>query len=118
MLDKVERFDAPDTCWDWLSGNRPTPEQFGRASVVGLFQARSHPDWDLPSVGAALVSTEEATVSDFLAELSDTSVCSIYHAVRQLRYGGVGVRRSAEAVLQERSGSCSGKHLALAQVCI
>jgi hypothetical protein len=28
--------------------------------------------------------------------------------------GGVGVRRSAESVLQARSGSCSGKHLALA----
>ena len=60
----------------------------GRLAIVGMFQARSHPEWELPTVGAPLLTTEEAAVHAFLAELGDTSVGTIYHAVRQLRYGG------------------------------
>jgi hypothetical protein len=54
----------------------------GRLAVVGMFQARSHPEWEL-SKNLPVSSSAHA----FLSELSDTSVTTIYHAVRQLRYG-------------------------------
>ena len=62
-----------------------------------------------------LVLGEETAANSFLEEMrGDTSVAAVYHAVRRLPYGGVGKLRSAEAVLNARTGSCSGKHLALA----
>ena len=52
----------------------------------------------------------------FLTELTDLSVATVYHAIRQMPYGGVGVRRTVEGVLEARCGSCSGKHMALASL--
>lgn len=91
-----------------------TLSQAGRLVTWGLFAARSHPQWS-SSTSMTLTTGEEAAASAFLEEMGgNASVTAVYHAIRQLPYGGVGSLRSAEAVLSTRTGSCSGKHLALA----
>ena len=103
---------------DAVEHERLTLNAAVRLVVWGLFAARSHPEWS-PAPSKALATGEDAAASIFLQEMrgdtsiAATSVTEVYHAVRQLPYGGVGVR-SAEAVLTARTGSCSGKHLALA----
>ena len=57
-------------------------------------------------------------ISEFLARsnLSETSeVVDIFHAVRRIPYGSSG-GRSAEAVVENNEGSCSGKHILLKEV--
>ena len=51
----------------------------------------------------------------FLREIEDNTrprYVSIYHAVRNIPYGGIG-ERNPLAVLENRRGSCSGKHVLL-----
>ena len=57
-------------------------------------------------------------ISDFLARnnlLKTSKVVDIFHAVRRIPYGSRG-GRSAEAVVANNEGSCSGKHILLSEV--
>ena len=82
--------------------------------LLGTFEecfGQSAPAW-APAPAPAMPSAADAAAEAFLSTLPDTSVATVYHAIRQLPYGGVGQLRSVEGVLSQRRGSCSGKHLA------
>jgi len=90
-------------------------------SVWAKYVARSDADADdegcgepvLEPIPPLLHTATEKAEATFLSEQSDTRVATVYHAIRQIPYGGVGVRRTVEGVLEARCGSCSGKHMAL-----
>ncbi|WP_120498520.1 transglutaminase domain-containing protein [Kiloniella sp. EL199] len=51
-------------------------------------------------------------LSDILSRHDLQTVLDVYHFVRQMPYGGVGVR-DPRVVYEKRSGTCSGKHILL-----
>ncbi|KLN62535.1 hypothetical protein WH96_03385 [Kiloniella spongiae] len=54
----------------------------------------------------------QAFLADILSKHDLKSVVDVYHFVRQMPYGGAGVR-DPRAVYAKRSGTCSGKHILL-----
>ena len=110
--------DVEETIATFLAGSRVMSgggqadlEGAVRMAVWGLHAAQSAPAW-APAPAPAMPSAADAAAEAFLSTLPDTSVATVYHAIRQLPYGGVGQLRSVEGVLSQRRGSCSGKHLA------
>lgn len=83
-----------------------------------LLRAALHAVWTKHTVPPPPADSADSAMAEemFLSELTDTSVATVYHAIRQMPYGGVGVRRTVEGLLQARCGSCSGKHMALASL--